>query len=146
MRGGIDVGLREHAAAEQDGDLVGVDLVVFGLAAVDGLHVEGVAQDEGDAFLGAEVGEPVPGEHALDGDDESVAIGRNGLEKRSPGWLACCGAAGSRRPGSRMQTIHGPGVQVDAAVELVLLGVESPEVSSSACVLFSQHQHTTAVC
>ena len=44
--------------------------VVLGFGAVNGLHVEGVAEDEGDAFAGAEVCEPVPGEHALDGHDE----------------------------------------------------------------------------
>ena len=49
--GGIDVGLREHAAAEQHGNLVGVDLVVFGLAAMDGLHRERMTEDKRDAFL-----------------------------------------------------------------------------------------------
>ena len=48
---------------------------------MDGFHVEGVAEDEGDAFGGAEVGEPVPGEHALAADDESVAEGRQGVEQ-----------------------------------------------------------------
>jgi hypothetical protein len=42
----IDVGLREHAAAQQHRDLVGVDAVVLRLAAVNGLHVEGVAEHE----------------------------------------------------------------------------------------------------
>src|SRR5262249_40172822 len=32
---GVDVGLGQHAAAQQDGDLLGVDLVGLGLAAVD---------------------------------------------------------------------------------------------------------------
>jgi hypothetical protein len=66
--GGIDVRLGEHPAAQQDRDLVGVDPVVLGLAAVDRLHIEGVTQDEPDTFGGAQVGEPVPGEHALDRD------------------------------------------------------------------------------
>jgi hypothetical protein len=35
---------------------------------VDGFHVQGVAEGEMDAFAAAEVGEPVPGKHALDGD------------------------------------------------------------------------------
>ena len=52
----VDVGQREHAAAEQGGELAGVDLVVLGLAAVDGLHVQGVAEDEGDVLLFAQVG------------------------------------------------------------------------------------------
>jgi hypothetical protein len=32
---GIDIGLREHATAEQQGDGLGVDRVVFGLATMD---------------------------------------------------------------------------------------------------------------
>jgi hypothetical protein len=42
---GVDVGLRQHSAAEHDGDLVGDDLVGLGLAAVDGFPVEGVSED-----------------------------------------------------------------------------------------------------
>jgi hypothetical protein len=70
--GRIGVGLREQVGSQQVSDLLGVDLIVLGLGAVDRLHVEGVAQDEGDAEFVAAVGEPVPGEHALAGDDEAV--------------------------------------------------------------------------
>ena len=129
--GGIDVGLREHAAAQQHGNLLGIDLVVFGLAAVDGFHIEGMAEDKGNAFLGTEVGEPVPGEDTFDGDDQIVPIGRNGLEKRF--W------AGFHVPVQQDLAVlvqdtdvHGAGMQVDAAVKLVLFGVESHEVSSSS--------------
>ena len=45
--GGIHIGLREHATAQQHGDFVGVDLVVFRLAAMDSFHIEGMTQDEG---------------------------------------------------------------------------------------------------
>src|SRR5262249_3654036 len=53
---GVNVGLWQHAATEQDSDLVGVDFVGLGLAAVDGLHVESVSQDEGDLLLLTAVG------------------------------------------------------------------------------------------
>jgi hypothetical protein len=33
-----------------------------------------MTQDEGDAFFSTQVGEPVPGEETLDGDDESIPI------------------------------------------------------------------------
>jgi len=33
-----------------------------------------VAEDEGDALVLTEIGEPVPAEHALDGDDEVVTV------------------------------------------------------------------------
>jgi hypothetical protein len=59
-RGGIDVGLRKHAPAEQHGTLVGVDLVVFGLAAMDRLHRARVPEDQRDPFLSTQVREPGP--------------------------------------------------------------------------------------
>ena len=37
--GGIDVGHGEVTAAQESGDLAGIDAVVLGLPAVDGLHV-----------------------------------------------------------------------------------------------------------
>jgi len=50
--------------------------------AVDGLHhVEGVAEDELDALTAIEVRQPVPGEDALDGDDQVVAEGLDGPEE-----------------------------------------------------------------
>jgi hypothetical protein len=48
---------------------------------VDGAHVQGVAEDEGDLLFGAEVGEPVPAEQALDGHDQSVAEGGDGSQE-----------------------------------------------------------------
>ena len=132
--------------AEQHGDFLGVDLVVFGLAAMDGFHREGMSKDKGNAFAGAEVGQPVPGEDAFDADDQIVPVGRDGLEK----WLW----AGWHIPVHQNLAIlvqdtevHGAGVQVDATVKLVLFGVESHEVSSSLmrdCL--PSAQHTTAVC
>jgi hypothetical protein len=65
---------------------LGVDLVVFGLAPMNGFHVQGMTQDEGNPLLGAQVGEPVPGEDTFDADHEIRSIGRNRLEKR----LGCC--------------------------------------------------------
>ena len=79
----------------------------------------------------AQIGEPVPGEHALDADDQAVAEGRDGVR-------------GRRRAGGEVLVeddvavvvedadVHGSGVQIDAAVESVLLVVEAhgatPEV------------------
>ena len=70
----VDIGLREHPAPEQDRNLVGGNLVVLGLAPVNGFPIEGVAQDKGDAFLRAEIRQPLPGEHTFDPDDEIVAV------------------------------------------------------------------------
>src|SRR5882762_6799248 len=44
----VDVRLREHPSTQQDGDLVGVNPVVLGLATVDGFHRQRVAEHERD--------------------------------------------------------------------------------------------------
>jgi len=77
----VDVRLRQQAAAQQRGDLERIAPIVLGLAAVDGLHVQRVAQHESDPLPGAEVRQPVPGEDAFDGDDEAVTVGGHGLEE-----------------------------------------------------------------
>jgi hypothetical protein len=73
--------LRQGAATQKRGDFLGVDAIVLRLAAVNGLHVQGVTEHEGNLLLGAQVGQPVPGEHAFTGDDQPLAIGRDGFEK-----------------------------------------------------------------
>jgi hypothetical protein len=72
----------------------------------------------------------VPGEHAFDADHEIRSIGRHGLEERFGGRL--------QMPVQQDLTgliqdanIEGVRVQVHATVELRLLGIEAPEVSSS---------------
>jgi hypothetical protein len=62
---------------------------------VDGLHVKGVAEGEGDLLLGAEVAQPIPTEHALDGDSRILAVGFEQPEKWSGSvgmfpWLSWC--------------------------------------------------------
>jgi hypothetical protein len=53
---------------------------------MNGFHVQGVAQDEGNPLLHAKVREPVPGEDAFDADHNILSIAHNRLEKR----LGCC--------------------------------------------------------
>jgi hypothetical protein len=96
---------------------------------VDGPHVQGVAQDEGDVLAGAQVGQPVPAEQSLDGDDQPVPEGGDGAEE----GVGLCGEvlveddlAGVVEDAQ----LHGPGMQVDAAVESVLLVVEAHAWSS----------------
>src|SRR6266705_6455150 len=48
-------------------------------------HVEGVAQDERNTLGGAEVGQPVPGEHALGGHHQVVAV--RGDDPQEVLWL-----------------------------------------------------------
>ena len=125
----VDVRLGKHSSPHEGRDLVGVDAVVLGLAAVDGLHVERVAEDEGDALLGAEVGQPVPGEGALDRDDEVLAEGGDCGEEGL--WLR---ADVSVQEHLALLVdnadVHRLRVQIDPAVVLVRIGVESHWVSS----------------
>ena len=112
------------AAAEKHGDLVAVDLVVLGLAAVNGLHVERMAQHERDVLAGAQSGQPVPGEHALHADDELLAVEADGVEEQ----VGSRGQVTMNECFARLvddADVHCLGMQIDAAVECVLLCVES---------------------
>ena len=125
-----DRGLGEHATTEHHGALVRIDPVVCGLAAVQRLHGEGVSEHKGHMLTGTHVREPLPGEHACDGDDNIVPIGRDGFEPGvGLGWHRPV------QPNLAVLTqdtdIHGAGSQVDATIKWMLFGVQSHEVSSS---------------
>jgi hypothetical protein len=83
----IDICLRAHPAAQQNGDFMGVDRVVFGLAAMDSLHIEGMAEDKRDALVSTEVSKPVPSKHTFGRHDDLIAVGGDSLEKRFGGSL-----------------------------------------------------------
>jgi hypothetical protein len=142
---GVNIGLREHTPAPQGGNFLRIDRIVFGLAAMDGFHVEGVTQDKGHTLCSTQVGQPVPGEETFDSHNEALTIGRNGLEER---FWRCCHMAVQQNFARLAQDadVHGAGMQVDPTIHWVLLGVESPEVSSSFVSGWSQRQHTTGVC
>jgi hypothetical protein len=104
---------------------VRIDLVVFGFAAVNGPHLEGMTQHEGNPFVHTEIGEPIPSEDTLDGDDQTLTIGGHGLEK---GFRPRFHIAVQQDFPILTQDadIHGAGMQVDTTVKWVLAGVESP--------------------
>jgi len=87
MKSEYNIGYGQGASAKESSDLLGVDFVVFAFAAMDRLHVEGMAEDEGDCLLRAEVRKPIPDEHAFDGDDDILPVGFNGLEEGLGGCL-----------------------------------------------------------
>jgi hypothetical protein len=91
---------------------------------MDGLHIEGVSQYKGDVFVGTQIGEPVPGEDALDGNDEVIAERRDGPQERFGGGLQNAVQQDLAVPVQDAQ-IHGSGVQIDAAVVPVDVCVES---------------------
>jgi hypothetical protein len=123
--GGVDRGLGEHPAAPQHGDFVGVDLVVFGFAAMDGLHVQGMTKDKRDTVVSTEVSQPVPGQQACGREDDLIAGGSDGLAQRlRGGWHV---PVPPRFPGLVEDAQgHGAGVEIDPTIKRVLLGVESP--------------------
>jgi hypothetical protein len=104
--------------------LGGVDLIVLAFAAVDGFHVQSVAEDESDLLPGAEIGKPVPAEQALDGDDAVVAEGSDSLEE-GVGFGGEVFVVDDLAVAIEDAQVHGAGVQIDAAVETVLLVVEA---------------------
>ncbi len=124
-RGGGDIGVGEHPAAQQHGDFVGVDLVVFGCAAMDGLHGKGMTKHKRDPVVSTEVCQPVPGKHACGREDDLIAGGSDGLEQRlRGGWPV---TVQQRCPGLVEDAqVHGAGVEIDPTIKRVLLGVESP--------------------
>jgi hypothetical protein len=58
--GRIHLGLGAHAATQEPRKLVRLDRVVLGLAAMDRRHLEGMAEDQREACLGTELGQPGP--------------------------------------------------------------------------------------
>jgi hypothetical protein len=122
--GGIDISLREHTTTQQRRNLLRVDLVVFGLATMDSLHIEGMAEDKRDAFIGTQVSELVPGEHALDRHDETLPIRGNGFQE---GIRVGFHIAMHQNLAALVENadVHAAGMQVDAAVKWVLSSIKS---------------------
>jgi len=122
--GGVDVGLGKGATPEEMGDLEGVDAIVLGLGAVDGAHVEGVTENEGEVFSGAQIADPVPGEHALHGNGHVRA---KGVEDPQEGlWRSWDLPVEAHLTGVVEDAdIETPGMEIDAAVEVMLSQVET---------------------
>ena len=111
---------------------------------MDRFHVKSVAEHEGDVVQGAQVGDPVPGEHALDADHQSLAKGRQGAEQRLRPARQI--AIADHRAGVVQDAhMHRPGVQVDATIEAVLLCVQSHHglpVRATLRWVFDNFQHS----
>jgi hypothetical protein len=91
---------------------------------MDGFHIKGMSQDEGNTFVSTEIGEPLPGEDTFNGHHEPLPIGGNGLEKRFGSGFHI--AVQHDFPiVAQDADIHASGMQVDCAVKRVLMGVES---------------------
>ncbi len=144
--GRIDRGLGPPPAAQEPGNVLGVDRVVFGLAAMDGLHGEGMTEDNRATVCSTEVSTPVPGQHAFGSHDDLIAVGGDGLEKRLWGGLHV--TVPQRFTGLVEDAhVHRAGVEIDATVIGVRCGVESHggllRVRDEG---FWHSQQTTVVC
>jgi hypothetical protein len=94
---------------------------------VDVLHGQGVAEGERDLLHFAQVGQPVPGEHALDADHQVRAVRGDGVQE---GGRVGRQVVGEDRLALVVEDVdeHGPGVQIDPAVKSVLAGVAAAHV------------------
>ena len=92
-------------------------------------HVEGMAENERDVFLGTEIGDPVPGEHAFDSDHDVLSEGSNDAEKsfrvRVDVMMNPDIASGIKDTDK-----HILGVQIDSTIKLVLFSVKIHMASS----------------
>jgi hypothetical protein len=88
-----------------------------------------VTKNEGDFVLVAEISEPIPTEHTFDPDDDVVKIRKNQIEE-----LFCICLDVFMDFGFPLLVddadVHFPGMQIDAAIVLVLLIVESHSLAS----------------
>ena len=87
-------------------------------------HLEGMTENEADAFSSAQIGQPVPGEEAFNADDDVLAEGTDRLEKGIGIGLHV--AMKNDRAGLiENAEIHGSAVKINSAVVRMLLRIES---------------------
>ena len=113
----IDITRRDQVGAQEVADLFGVNAVVLVFAAVNGLEVKRVSQDEVDARGGTSIGEPIPAEHALGTNGQIVAIGGDKFEEIGEVVVANVGVDQFFAGAVQDADIHLAGVQINSAVE-----------------------------
>jgi hypothetical protein len=103
---------------------MGVDLIVFGFSTVNGFHIEGMAEDEGDVVLNAEISDPVPGEHTFYCDHDVLPEGSDDAKK---GFRVRVNILMDSDISSGIKDAdkHFLGMKVDSTIKLVLLGIKS---------------------
>jgi hypothetical protein len=109
---------------------------------MDRFHVESVAEDELDPLLSAQIGEPIPGKDALDGDNEVSSEGLYGgqeIFRSAPHVLV----EQDLPLTIENAEVHGLGVQIDPAVVAMWVGVES-HGSLLERLVFASNQPTSS--
>jgi hypothetical protein len=120
----INISHGQQATPEQTGNFAGVDLVIFAFAAMNGPHVQGMAQDKRNFLINTEISQPVPGEHAFCTDDNVIPVWFYGPEKKIRFGFDVS-VQDDLSFLIKDAEIHFVGVQVDTAIIFVLFGVKS---------------------
>ena len=134
--GRVDVGHGEHSTSGEHGDFLGVDSVIFRFSSVNGFHVKGVTENESYSFLFAQISKPVPGEGALDCNDETVPVLSDRFQEDLPVSFDVT-VEENRAIAVNDAEVHGFCVKVDSAMVFVLFRVESHSVPP--CVVVKGH-------
>jgi hypothetical protein len=93
---------------------------------MNGFHVERMTEDEGDTQIPAQIGDPIPAEHAFDRNGEifiSIWLENRGEDLRRS-FVILVHQHGARSIGDA--EVHRSCMQIDPAIELVVMCVESP--------------------
>jgi hypothetical protein len=83
-----------------------------------------MAEDEIDVLIGTEIGQPVPGEHALAADHETLTI-RFDQSQEGIGLGGDVLVENDLTSGIKDTDVHGIGMEIDTAIKLMLFGVKS---------------------
>ena len=113
----LDIGRRDEVAAQQVGELFGVNAVVLVLAAVNGLEIKRMGQHEVDLGGLAGIGEPIPAKHAFGADGQVVAIGCHQLEEELEVIVPDVGVDELFAVPVHDADVHLAGMEVNSAVE-----------------------------
>ena len=119
----VDIGHGEHAAAYERGDFMGIDLVVLRLAAMNGAHIEGMAENKGNALFFTQVGYPVPGKHAFDADNQVLPVRLDCVQQ----GMGCCLDVFVQDDLTIVvedTQIQAASMKINSAIKVVLFGVE----------------------
>jgi hypothetical protein len=133
---GIDIGHGNETSPQECGYFFGINFIVFALAAMDGAHVQGMAQDKGNIFILTQISQPVPGEHTFSADNNILPVLPDGPEKGFRIGPDVSVQDSFTLPVEDAQ-IHFVGVQVDSTIKIMLFSVKSHEKASFVEVLVS---------
>ena len=117
LGGGINVTGGNEVGAQEVGDFFGVNAIVLVFAAVNGLEIKGMGQDEVDVGGLAGIREPIPAEHALGADGQIVAVRGDEFKKVGEVVVANVGVEEFFAGAVHDADVHLAGMEINSAVE-----------------------------